>query len=217
MMITKRLATILGLSTALGLSLFVATQARPVAPLFPVAQAAPTASISRIDLEGQDVARLLQLQAYKWRYQLPEVAKGQTATGVFWIEEWKRNDTQPKITELFSIGLQESKGTLLVKLPASQTDKVVVATEGTTLSQSGAFNPFIQGSFTRALGKVTLVLERDLILVALTRNEKGGYISDSNILEFPRTNDRTIYFKVRFTTGSNKSPVWKNGKVVLEK
>ena len=214
---TKHKLAVYGASAVLGLALFGVTQWHPNASLIPVAQAAETASIERVDLEGQDVARLLRLQAYKWRYQLPEVPKGQMVTAVFWIEDQKRNDAQPKITSLFSVGLLKSEGTLLVKLPSSQTDEIVVATEGTLLNQSGVFTPIVQGGITRALGKETPSLERDLILVARAHNEKGGYLTDPKTLEFPRTNDRTVYFKVRFTTSSNKSPVWKDGKVILEK
>ena len=211
----KHQIVIYGASVALGLALFGATYLRPVKPLIPVAQAAQIASIERVDLGGEDVARLLKLKAFKWQYNLPEVPKGQKVSGVFWMEEWKRNDKQPKITSLFSMGLFEPKGNLLVKMPTSKTDELVVTTNGTTLSQSGATIPMTRESFTVAMGNETLTLDDDLILFASAHNAKGGY-SSANNRELPRTNDHNVYFKVRFTTSSKTSPIWKNGKIALE-
>ena len=123
---TKHQIAIYGASVALALVLFGATYLRPVKSLTPIAQAAPVASIEPVDLEGGDVARLLQLKAFKWRYNLPEVPKGQRVSGVFWMEEWKRNDKQPKITPMFSIVFLNSKGNLMVKMPTSKADELVV-------------------------------------------------------------------------------------------
>ena len=70
----------------------------------------------------------------------------------------------------------------------------------------------MQEGFTVSMGKEALSLDKDLILFASAHNEKdGGYSS-----AFPPIHDHNVYLKMRLTTGSKTSPVWKNGKVGMK-
>lgn len=75
-----------------------------------VARAASGPWLRRVPLEGQDVANLLGLTAYKWSYQLPLMAAfdSRRVFLTLWVEEWRRSSPRPKIVWLGNVWLPEA-------------------------------------------------------------------------------------------------------------
>lgn len=207
----------LGIGVALGAG--IATR-RETPSVLPAAQAAPeVASLRRASIEGEDVARLLRLQAYKWNYSLPAAPKGREISATYWIEDWRRNVGQPKIYSLGAIGLMEPKDTLMVKMPRAPQDEYVMATTGATGSgRVPGFIPISGSSAGDALDHQPIAFDRDIILIYTAHNASGSYKSNSQSTPgYERLNDRTVYLKVRFTTQQDAvQPVWRNGRIVLQ-
>lgn len=90
---------LLGGALALGLAVTVASMRSDApSPLIQRAQAATeTPFLRREPLEGEDVAKLLRLDAHKWRYLLPAPSKGRLIYAKLWIEDWRRGNAKPKI------------------------------------------------------------------------------------------------------------------------
>ncbi len=206
---------------ALALGLVIgATLMRPnsPSPVMPAAQAvAEGPSLRREALEGQDVAKLLQLDAYKWRYLLPASPKGRDLNAVVWIEDWRRGGAQPKVYWMGSMSVMKSRGVLMLKMPRTAGDDYVVSIDGGQGSgKAVGFLP-LSGLSSGGPDHQPIALERDIILVYKAKNQSGSYSgtpqSDPN---YARKNDRTVYVKVRFTKKTdNLEAIWKNGRIEL--
>lgn len=193
---------LLGGALALGLSLTVAAmRSEAPLPLIPAAQAATeTPSLRREPLEGADVARLLRLDAHKWRYLLPAPSKVNNLYAKFWIEDWRRGNAKPKIYGLGEISLPQ-RGTLMLKSPITAQDDFVVSSSTVLYNAKvKGFSPLISPASSDSLDRQPIVLGRDIILTHKAQNRSGSYSGDPQSMpDYARKNDRTVYVKVRFT------------------
>lgn len=112
----------------------------------------------------------------------------------------------------------QRRGTLLVKMPDSPQDKFIIATTGARFSgRVPGFVPASGGWSGDALDHQPIAFERDIILIRTAHNKSGSYQgSPESTPDYQSRNDRTVYFKVRFTTQNAVRPVWRNGRIVLQ-
>lgn len=193
---------ILGGALALAVSITASSlRSEAPSPLIPAAQAATEKPFLRREpLDGADVARLLRLDAYKWRYLLPAPSKGRLIWAKFWVEDWRRNRANSKIYGLGEISLPQ-RGTLMLKSPATAQDDYVVSSSTVVYSaKAKGFSPLISPSSGDSLDRQSIALGRDIILTHKAQNQSGTYSGDpQSVPDYARKNDRTVYVKVRFT------------------
>ena len=186
----------------------------------PAPNIAPVATfIERVDLDGQDVADLLDLNVWKFHYDAPAGGEGAS----FWIEDWRRNAKNPDIYGVGAIGWLDpqtrNEHKLLIKLPRGDEKEIAIDADGVkTRAQSPiVFDGLKKGGtyITKLLQNEPIALDKDVTLFTYAWN-KNGAVSDSEGME--KRHDRTIYFKMRVQKDKRLTkPIWKNSGVVLTK
>jgi hypothetical protein len=152
--------------------------------------------IRRVELNGQDLADLLELSMWKFAFRIPE----NEYTLYLWVERWTRHAKEPEIRELTTLSGVWAENELVLKLPTVQDQRMFFKV-GNSVSRSDDIPPIRPPSPWRreTIERETLTPGRDIHLITYTHNEletaTGGRV------DVHRQNDETIYVKMRFTPG----------------
>lgn len=191
------------------------TPEEPVLPAVPLSIAPPQSEmdIEQSTLDGQDVANVLNLWMWKFKFRIPQ---GRYTCNV-WIERWTRGAKQPEVRLLFHQPLNLEGGEMVVKLPTAMYPQQLVRL-GTAVIRSAKESPLEIGEPMRLATlekRETFKIDEDIYLITLSQS--NSIRSDSNA--FGRkgihgSNDVTIYVKARFSTGTPGPQILESGKTI---
>lgn len=152
--------------------------------------------IRRVDLNGQDLADLLDLSLWKYAFRIPE----NEYTLYFWVERWTRNAEKPVVRELTSISGVWAENEIVLKLPTDQDQRFFFRI-GDVIKRSTDIDPLRPPTPWRreTLREARVQPGRDIYLITYTHNELET--STRGRINVHRQNDKTIYVKMRFTPG----------------
>jgi hypothetical protein len=173
-------------------------------------------------VEGEEIARLLELPIYKWKVRFP----AGTRHLVFWAEDWHKGATEPGIVGLFTVtappdaeSASDNPPTLIVKLPDSHDGKFTASVGGSTVSaqvQNLVIDKAKGGISTGGSPSRAIFMNDDVVLAGTAQNRDGSFAPLTNNAEIAR-NDRAVLFKMKIWNGpSDAMPFWEDGRVVLK-
>lgn len=157
--------------------------------------------MTRISVNGQDVAQVMGLQLYKYRYQLPA---GEKCTIHLFSETWTAGANQPEIQLLHSNTHAPTSGDIFMQVPTPQSQRREVNIAGANLIASA--RPLTSGSEVigySALENEEMTFDQNVTLLQVGVSARG-------VVEFgPREaiakNDLTVFYKLRAAMGINKT------------
>lgn len=171
----------------------------PPPPQRPPEPPEPPPSIERIEVNGQDLADLLGLSIWKFRFRLPL----DRYTGYVWVEHWTRDAERPEYRLLLTATGRWREESLVLKLPTESDRRLFISMGELHVENDPNAVPIELptpvGSAT--LDETLLRPDRPVHLVTLTHNEAGMAIS--GLQDVHRENDQTLYIKAAFTTGDS--------------
>ncbi len=166
----------------------------------PAAERADVMEIEQALLDGQDIADVLNLWMWKFKFHMPQ----ERYTCSVWMERWTRDAAQPEVRTLFQQAMPMDGGELVIKLPTASHPQQLVRLGSAKRSANNA--PPLEIGEPMGLEMLEKREEfkagQDIYLITITQNT--GVIK-SGAPRFGRKgvqagNDVTIYVKARFTT-----------------
>lgn len=164
----------------------------------PDEQEQPEPHVQRVDLDGQDLADLLDLRAWKFDYALPS----DEYTVHVWVEHWRQDAEQPDVRPLLNQSLNTESGSMLLRLPTEDEPELFVRV-GSAVARSADAAPIrIPTPFRRdVLDRQPIDFDEPLHLITFTHNESDR--PEGGLADVHRDHDVTVYIKARFFQGAN--------------
>ena len=157
--------------------------------------------IERVEANGQDVADLMGVSLWKFRFQLPQTRY----TAHLWTEHWTRkNPAGPnRVRLLMSASDEWGGGVLTIKLPL-EGDPSLFIRLGDSFGENNPAAEKLQIHTPigwASLDSQLLSPDQPVHLVTLTHNVSGS--AAARLTDAHRDNDETIYLKIVFTPGDH--------------
>lgn len=154
--------------------------------------------IERVELNGQDLAELLGVPAWRFDYQLPEDDEGYRVR--LWLERWTRDVEEPQVGELIEQTLLSGSGSVLLRLP-TEAEPTLFARVGTGQAEVVETEPIHPPQPFRRdeLGERSVEVGETIHLLTFTHNMEDSPVG--GLEDVHREHDVTVYIKARFERG----------------
>lgn len=171
-----------------------------IVPFEPVVPPPATPMIERVDVDGQDLADLMNVLIWKFRYTL----EPGRYSAFLWVERWDRDATAPQVTLLASNTVEGEHGDVVLKLPTENDGGLFIRLGKGNISRAASAEPIAPPSplSWAMLDQQGLVLDTPIHLVTMTHSL--AELPRSMLTNAHATHDVTIYVKAGFTRGDSK-------------
>ena len=159
----------------------------------------PSPNIQRVQVNGADVAELLGIAIWKFRFRLPPGRY----TGYVWLEHWTRDAAEPEYRLLLTATGQWEQEELVLKLPTPGDRRLFLSIGELHVENDPNAEPVDLPTpiGSSVLDERPLRTGEPVHLVTLTHNQIGMAVA--RLENVHRENDETVYLKLAFTAGDS--------------
>ncbi|MEX2672892.1 MAG: hypothetical protein WD294_12380 [Phycisphaeraceae bacterium] len=154
--------------------------------------------IVRVEMDGQDLADLLNVRAWKFDYQLPE---DEQYTAQVWLEQWTQDAPQPDVWLLLNQTLTADTGSMLVRLPTTEEEALFVRVGAAVVRAADAEIDMPTPIRRDVLEERAINYDEEINLLSFTHNADAP--TAGGLVDVHKDHDYTLYVKVRFFRGTN--------------